>query len=151
MDSCVRSGRAKEVSKTPAAYRGVGFAPCSRKRWHALLRQELLPHVIEAKLESQFGGFPGQQPGFATSLVRSYSNIAHSQGLSDACIFLDLRSAFHHLIRQFAWQFEDGEFPQRLRDALRQKVWTTLRLQGELEMRAKLEPYRYPGISQVTG
>ena len=113
--------KSKGSKQDPAAYRGIVLLPALGKRWHALLRQELLPHVLKAKLDSQFGGFPGQQPGFATSLVRSYSNIAHSQGLSDACIFLDLRSAFHHLVRQFAWHFEEGEFPQRLRDALRQE------------------------------
>ena len=113
--------KSKGSKQDPAAYRGVVLLPALGKRWHALLRQELLPHVLKAKLASQFGGFPGQQPGFATSLVRSYSNIAHSQGLCDACIFLDLRSAFHHLIRQFAWQFDEGEFPQRLRDALHQE------------------------------
>ena len=113
--------KSKGSKQDPAAYRGIVLLPALGKRWHALLRQELLPHVLKAKLDSQFGGFPGQQPGFATSLVRSYSNIAHSQGLSDASIFLDLRSAFHHLVRQFAWHFEEGEFPQRLRDALRQE------------------------------
>ena len=124
--------KSKGSKQDPAAYRGIVLLPALGKRWHALLRQELLPHVLKAKLDSQFGGFPGQQPGFATSLVRSYSNIAHSRGLSDACIFLDLRSAFHHLVRQFAWRFEDGEFSQRLRDALHQEGLDVTALAGRV-------------------
>lgn len=73
--------KSKGQKQDRAAYRGIVLLPALGKRWHALLRQELLPHVLEAKLDSQFGGLPGQPPGFAASLVRSYSNIAHSHGL----------------------------------------------------------------------
>ena len=110
--------KGKGSKQTPASYRGIVLLSALAKRWHALLRQQLLPHVMQQKLDTQYGGFPGQQPGFATCTIRSISNIAHANGLSDACLFLDLRSAFHHLIRQAAWNFGETTFTPTLCEAL---------------------------------
>lgn len=110
--------KGKGPKQTPASYRGIVSLSALAKRWHTLLRQQLLPHVLKQKLDTQYGGFPGQQPGFATCAIRSISNIAHANGLSDACLFLDLRSAFHHLIRQAAWNFGDTAFAPALCEAL---------------------------------
>ena len=110
--------KGKGSKQTPASYRGIVLLSALAKRWHALLRQQLLPHVLQQKLDTQYGGFPGQQPGFATCAIRSISNIAHANGLSDACLFLDLRSAFHHLIRQAAWNFGETAFTPTLCEAL---------------------------------
>ena len=90
--------KGKGPKHTAASYRGVVLLPVLGKRWHALLRSRVLPHALQHRPPMQFGGFPGQQPGFASFIVRGYSARAKMHRLSDACLFLDLRSAFHHLM-----------------------------------------------------
>lgn len=102
----------------PSKFRGIVLLNVLGKRWHSLLRQKILPHAEAQKLPSQFGGFPGQQPGFATCAVRTFANICKHAELNDACIYLDLRSAFHHLIRQLAIEMPDPALPLPVRRAL---------------------------------
>ena len=121
--------KGKGSKRDAATYRGIVLLSALGKRWHALLRSRLLPHVMEQKLPTQFGGFPGQQPGFATSMIWAYSNIAKAKGLSDACLFLDLRAAFHHLIRQFAWNHGDAALSPQLIAALNKEGLDATKLQ----------------------
>jgi hypothetical protein len=46
------------------------------------------------------GGFAGQQVAFGSHLIRALSNVFAAQGWSSAVIFVDLATAFHHLVRQ---------------------------------------------------
>lgn len=66
----------------------------------------------------QYGGFPGQQPGFASFIIRAYATRARHFGLNDACLFIDLRAAFHHLVRQLSLVMPDPEFTETLRTTL---------------------------------
>ena len=104
----------------PTKYRGIVLLSVLGKRWHALLRQRILPFAEAHRLPTQFGGFPGQQPGFATSTVRTFANICRAHNLCDACIYFDLRSGFHHLLRQFAMDLQDPKFPHPLQEVLDQ-------------------------------
>ena len=104
----------------PTKYRGIVLLSVLGKRWHALLRKRILPFAEAHRLPTQFGGFPMQQPGFATSMVRTFANICKAHNLCDACIYFDLRSAFHHLLRQFAMDLPDSTFPAPLQQVLAQ-------------------------------
>ncbi len=104
----------------PTKYRGIVLLNVLSKRWHALLRKKILPYAEAQRLPSQFGGFPMQQPGFATSTVRSFANICKAHNLCDACIYFDLRSAFHHLLRQLAMDLPDPTMPLPLQQVLEQ-------------------------------
>lgn len=72
------------------------------KLFHALVRKQLLPWATKTKLVTQFGGYKGQQTIFATLMLRCYSNYVAAKRLSCAIIFVDVRSAFHCLLRQHA-------------------------------------------------
>ena len=112
--------KGKGSKKEASSYRGVVLLSALGKRWHALLRARMLPHAIRHQPPMQFGGFPGQQPGFASFIVRAYAARAKMHGLSEACLFIDLRAAFHHLLRQLSLPMRDCQFPDALVRALQQ-------------------------------
>ena len=104
----------------PTKYRGIVLLSVLGKRWHAFLRQKIIPHAEIGRLPSQFGGFPMQQPGFATSTVRTFATVCKAYGVNDACIYFDIRSAFHHLLRQFAMDMPNPQLPATLQNVLEQ-------------------------------
>ena len=50
--------------------------------------------------QASLGGFPGQQVIYGSQAIRTFGHICDAAGLSCAILFLDLASAFHHLIRE---------------------------------------------------
>ena len=122
------------------SYRGVVLLPVLGKRWHALLRSRILPVALHNRPPMQFGGFPGQQPGFASFIVRAYSAKAKLHRMSDACLFLDLRAAFHHLLRQMAMDMEDKTIPEALRSTLAKDGYDEVALQSTATSTERLAP-----------
>lgn len=90
------------------------------KIYHALVRSRLLPWANGNRLPTQFGGFKGQQPAFASLMLRSFVNFAASKRVSTAVVFVDVKSAFHCLVRQHAFGTGDC-FPAALADTLRRE------------------------------
>lgn len=86
-----------------AQMRGIMLLDSLAKLFHALIRKELLPWATANKLDTQFGGYKGQQTIFATVMLRSYANYVAAKQVSCAIIFVDVRSAFHCLLRQHAF------------------------------------------------
>ena len=86
-----------------ANMRGIMLLDSLAKLFHALVRKQLLPWATENKLATQFGGYKGQQTIFATLMLRCYTNFVAAKRLSCAIIFVDVRSAFHCLLRQHAF------------------------------------------------
>ncbi len=136
--------KGKGSKQQAASYRGVVLLPILGKRWHALLRSRVLPHAIQHRPPMQFGGFPGQQPGFASFIVRGYSARAKMHQLSDACLFLDLRAAFHHLIRHLAMDMGDEAFPTALRNTLDIDGYHTDDLSRQMSTTERLGPLPLP-------
>lgn len=73
------------------------------KLFHAALRAQLLPHAMKVKQETQFGGHPGQRPTYASMLLRAFSKTVAAHRQSLATIFIDVRHAFHCLLRDHAF------------------------------------------------
>ena len=93
----------KQGGTTAASMRGIMLLDSLAKLYHALLRKQLLPWATSQKLSTQFGGYKGQQTIFATLLLRCYTNYVAAKRMSCAVIFVDVRSAFHCLLRQHAF------------------------------------------------
>lgn len=91
------------ATASPANLRGIMLLDSLAKLFHALIRKQLLPWATVNKLATQFGGYKGQQTIFATLLLRCYTNFVAAKRLSCAIIFVDVRSAFHCLLRQHAF------------------------------------------------
>ena len=80
--------------------RGIMLLDGMGKAFHGLIRQRLLQWSSPRRLPSQFGGYQRQQTQFATQLLRSMVRIAQHRGLSTTILFLDVRNAFHGMIRE---------------------------------------------------
>ena len=103
----------KPGSWTVSNLRGIMLIENVGKIFHALLRAKLLPWATERKLAHQYGGFRGQQTAHASLHLRAFMNIVKAKRLSCAVVFIDLRSAFHSLLREHAFGTGDA-LPQRL-------------------------------------
>ena len=91
----------KKGSPTCASsYRGILLLATVAKRMHSLLRSSLMNTLSPKKVEGQLGGFPKQMVQFGFHAVSSWTRSLEQQGHSTAVIYLDLASAFHHLIRE---------------------------------------------------
>ena len=105
---------------TAANMRGIMLLDNIGKIYHALVRSRLLPWANGNRLPTQFGGFKGQQPAFASLMLRSFVNFAASKRVSTAVVFVDVKSACHCLLRQHAFGTGDC-FPAALADTLRRE------------------------------
>ena len=80
--------------------RGIMLMDVLGKVLHAILRQRFLPTLTQWRHPLQLGGFPRCTTLFATHYLRAFQQKAISKGLSSAVLFLDVKSAFHSMIRQ---------------------------------------------------
>ena len=121
----------KKGAKADAGnYRGITLLETYGKRWHALLRARLLKCARTIRTTGQLGGFPAQQTGFASLYLRSFTSLTNWQRYSEAVIFFDIKGAFHHLLRELAFD-PTKEFPPFLADILAAEgiPWETLHSQ----------------------
>lgn len=100
-----KGGELKVIPKKPGAnqvqqFRGILLLPTFAKRTHAILRSRLMTQTSRRRDPAQMGGYAGQQVAFGSHLIRALSNVFAAQGWSSAVIFVDLATAFHHLVRQ---------------------------------------------------
>eukprot|EP00435_Cladocopium_sp_Y103_P055424 s705_g18.t1 len=86
-----------------ASYRGILLSDTYGKVYHAWLRRRLLPTLLQRRVPGQLGGLPAQQALSGIQLLRLHGRIGRHRLLSTSVIFIDLRSAFHHLLREFVF------------------------------------------------
>ena len=91
-----------------AAYRGILLADSFAKITHAWTRQKLLPTLQARRTIGQLGGLPSQQTLTGIQILRLHGSVSKAAQLSTCTIFLDLRSAFHHLLRELVFLTSDG-------------------------------------------
>ena len=84
----------------PQNFRGIMQLSTLGKRFHALLRRQLIPLLREIKPQGQIGGFPNQQVTFGAQAVGTFTRIVSHAGLSSAVLYVDLCNAFHKLVRE---------------------------------------------------
>eukprot|EP00435_Cladocopium_sp_Y103_P051905 s730_g16.t1 len=89
-------------------FRGILLLPSAGKRAHAILRSQIMTALWPARSQGQMGGFPAQQVIFGSHAIRTFGVLCDSHDLSSAILFLDLSSAFHHLIREVVVGSNDG-------------------------------------------
>ena len=77
-------------------YRGILLANSFAKITHAWARGRLLPTLLHRRTLGQLGGLPSQQ----TTTGRLHAHIAQLKHLSNATLFIDLKAAFHHMMRE---------------------------------------------------
>lgn len=86
----------KHGALAAAGMRGIMLLDVLGKLHHGLLRRRLLPWAAQNRLDTQFGGFKGQQTIFASLLLRSYARVVEAKQVSLAIVFVDVKNAFHY-------------------------------------------------------
>ena len=81
-------------------FRGILLLPTLAKRVHAIARARLMKQAGSQRDPAQLGGYAGQQVAFGAQTLRALTNIFSARGLSSAVLYVDLATAFHHLVRQ---------------------------------------------------
>eukprot|EP00435_Cladocopium_sp_Y103_P036535 s4628_g9.t1 len=81
-------------------FRGILLLENLPKRVHAVLRTQVMKSLHPCRAPGQLGGFDGQEVLFGSQAIRTFGRLADSFSLSSAVLFVDLASAFHHLIRE---------------------------------------------------
>ena len=81
-------------------YRGILLMQTMAKRFHGLLRQRVMRILHDKRPSGQIGGFKGMQVGFGSQYLRMFNKVAKAKHLSTAVVFIDLKTAFHRLIRE---------------------------------------------------
>ena len=107
----------KQVSSRIEHMRGITLIDGLGKLVHSFLRGQFLPALEALRQPLQLGGFARRSTLFATLYVRSITQIAASQSLSSAVLFVDIKSAFHSMVRQIAFGGE-GTLHPKLRQVL---------------------------------
>ena len=128
------------IAKKPNAttidgLRGIMLLEVLGKTFHALLRQRLLHWTIPFKLTTQFGGYKGQQIAFPSLMLRSFLHHADRRHVSSTILFIDIRSAFHCLLRQIVFGTQD-QFPAPLVALLTEEGFDVDVLQRDLSAKA---------------
>ena len=93
----------KNNSKEVANMRGIMLIDVVGKLAHSLLRARFLPALMRWKLPLQLGGFPTCSTLFATHYLRAFHARARERHLASAVLFLDVKSAFHSMVRQLVF------------------------------------------------
>ena len=90
-------------------FRQIMLLPTLAKRFHSLLRSRLIPHLVEHKPPGLLGGLPHQEVAFGSMTIRTFNAIAQTRGWSHTTLYVDLRNAFHHLVRELLMGVVDPE------------------------------------------
>ena len=86
--------------RDPSNFRGIMLASSISKCIHAHLREPLIQTLCPLRPPGQLGGYPSKECSFAAQYVRSLTSICQHLKISCAVIYIDLKAAFHSLVRQ---------------------------------------------------
>eukprot|EP00435_Cladocopium_sp_Y103_P032440 s283_g8.t1 len=98
----------------PSTYRGILLANTFGKVCHAWARKRLLSTMLQRKAVGQLGGLPSRQTATGIHIIRLHAQLGRIQALSTAVIFVDIKSAFHHLLREFIFSVRNPMTKQEL-------------------------------------
>ena len=132
-------------------YRGILLADSFAKITHAWARQRLLPAMQAGKTIGQLGGLPSQQTLTGIQILRVHGKVCKTAKLSTCVLFLDLRSAFHHLLRELVFLHPDGLRESDLRCIFDDNHFDIERLLTrlqEINASSLADPHVPPGLRQ---
>eukprot|EP00438_Fugacium_kawagutii_P035579 Skav200697 [mRNA] locus=scaffold343:224008:229565:- [translate_table: standard] len=98
----------------PSMHRGILVSNCCAKLFHGWLRTLILPVFLRTRTVGQLGGVPGQQTQTGIHLVNLHSKVARARRVSSAVIFIDLKAAFHSMLREWLFESMDVWTPDHL-------------------------------------
>ena len=90
-------------------YRALLISSALGKSLHNVWRQRSLPLMRQAADPLQISAQPGALVAQAAHLVRLHLGAAKTRGISCYILFLDIRSAYYKLVRQFAFDLDNSD------------------------------------------
>ena len=104
-------------------YRGIMLLNTLAKGLHAIMRRRIMKHLEPVRLTSQLGGFQFQQAQFGAQCVQTLARVCAARGLSHCTLFVDVKGAYHYLIRELVLGIESHEdFDEVLKHLTKQKI-----------------------------
>ena len=88
-------------------YRGIMLLNTMSKCFHAWTRRKVMEHISMIRLPTQIGGFAYQQAQFGSQCIQTIARICAAKQLSHACLFVDVRGAYHFLVRELVLGIEN--------------------------------------------
>ena len=128
----------KEASHRIEAMRGIMLIDGLAKLAHSFLRRQFLPALHQLRHPLQLGGFARSSTMFATAYIRSFVQLASSRTMSSAVLFIDIRSAFHAMVRGVVFG-GSGSMHPKLEALLQQHGVDLMRLQQHIRDAPDLE------------
>ena len=122
-----------------AGYRGILLSNTYAKILHSWARQKLLPTLQHRKTLGQLGGLPSQQTVTGVQAVRLHSQVANAKHLSSATMFIDLRAAFHHMLRELIFATSNNMLQEVLETILDGREFDLKQLHEDLERLCRTE------------
>ncbi|CAK9037599.1 unnamed protein product [Durusdinium trenchii] len=100
-----KGGVLKMIPKTVSPvqvqhFRGIMLLNLMPRRAHSLFRPMLMQELEKNRPVGQIGGLPHQEAAFGSHAMRLFVRCAYSLGLPTCLLFVDLKAAYHSLIRE---------------------------------------------------
>ena len=112
--------------------RGIMILDGLGKIYHAYLRRKLMETAVKWRQPLQLGGYAHQQTLYGTHYLRTELKTCSSKGLSTGILFIDLRSAFHTLLRDHLMG-PSHAMTEKLHDILSQTGFDVSSIQQEAQ------------------
>ena len=125
-------------------YRGILLAAVLGKRFHSLVRTLLMNQLQPFRSSGQIGGFPHGEVLFGSQSLRVAAHIASFQQRPSVTLFLDLRHAFHHVIRELI-------VGQTMANPFEIEVVLNHLHKDGIDIKGILQWLRHPGVLQRLG
>lgn len=123
-------------------YRGILLSPVCAKILHGWCRARAVPALQHHMVPGQMGGFVAQQPATAHHILRLRSVMAKHLSLSTGVLFVDVKSAFHHMLREFVFTNTIDMERHILESCFDSDQHDLDRLQETLEQAAAIHPLK---------
>ena len=85
---------------TASNFRGIMLLNVLSKAYHKWLRSRVAGKLDQIRMDTQIGGFPGQQATFGSHSIQTVAQLAHAHNRPMACLFVDIQGAYHFLVRE---------------------------------------------------
>lgn len=134
----------KQSYREPSSYRGILLAEVYGKILHAWARQRLLPTLVHRRAPGQIGGLPSQQTTTAIQILKLHGRQGRHKKLTTAVIFVDLKAAFHHMLREFVFSVKTPMSQSELQRFLDPTEFNIAQLAADLQQACHDKPSDVP-------
>ena len=139
----------KHSRANASSYRGILLAEVFGKILHSWARQRLLPTLVHRRAPGQIGGLPSQQTTTAIQLLKLHGRQGRHRRMTTAVIFVDLKAAFHHMLREFVFSVNEPLQQRELRHIFDPNEFNIEQLAADLQQACEEQPTDIPAALRL--